>query len=234
MLNNILSYVPGIHREGYIFIVVFAIVSILLSFIANFLGLVGLVATLWCFYFFRDPIRVTPQSKGKDYVISPADGVVTKIHTTTPPEELHMGDIKVKKISIFLDVFNVHVNRIPINGTIKTLEYRPGKFINASLDKSSEDNERQSICITTNDGTEFAVVQIAGLIARRIVCDLKEGDKVEVGKRFGIIRFGSRVDIYLPESVGCLVVEGQTMIGGETVIADLSTTKQKDTQGISN
>ena len=184
------------------------------------LGLVGVVLTLWCIYFFRDPDRVTPDRDG--LVISPADGVVQLIDQAAPPEELEMGDAKRWRVCVFMNVFNVHVNRIPISGTLTKLSYRPGKFLNASLDKASEFNERQSLALTLPDGRDIAFVQIAGLVARRILCDVREGQSVETGERFGMIRFGSRVDVYLPDGVEPMVSVGQTSIGGETVIADSS------------
>jgi len=184
------------------------------------LGLVGVVLTLWCIYFFRDPDRVTPDRDG--LVISPADGVVQLIDQAAPPEELEMGDAKRWRVCVFMNVFNVHVNRVPISGTLAKLSYRPGKFLNASLDKASEFNERQSLALTLPDGRDIAFVQIAGLVARRILCDVREGQSVETGERFGMIRFGSRVDVYLPDGVEPMVSVGQTSIGGETVIADSS------------
>ena len=209
-----------IHRAGWPFIAIFAVVATLMNILSQGLGLVGVVLTLWCIYFFRDPDRVTPDRDG--LVISPADGVVQLIDQAAPPEELEMGDAKRWRVCVFMNVFNVHVNRIPISGTLAKLSYRPGKFLNASLDKASEFNERQSLALTLPDGRDIAFVQIAGLVARRILCDVREGQSVETGERFGMIRFGSRVDVYLPDGVEPMVSVGQTSIGGETVIADSS------------
>jgi phosphatidylserine decarboxylase len=178
------------------------------------------VFTAWCTYFFRDPPRVTPTRSG--LVVSPADGVVQMIQPAVPPEELGLGRQPLTRISVFMNVFDVHVNRTPVSGTVANLAYRPGKFFNASLDKASEFNERQAIRLRLEDGRDLAVVQIAGLVARRIRCDLKQGQAVRTGERFGLIRFGSRLDVYLPEGVSPLVAVGQTTIAGETVIADLA------------
>jgi len=177
----------------------------------------GVVFTAFCFYFFRDPERVPPGRVGA--VVAPADGRVVSIAATVPPPELGLGPIPRWRVGIFLSVLDVHVNRVPIDGTVTRIAYRHGLFVNASLDKASDQNERNAIAIKLADGQDIAVVQIAGLIARRIVCDVREGDTVRTGARFGIIRFGSRTDLYLPEGVRPLVAEGQTMIGGETVIA---------------
>ncbi|MBI3453114.1 MAG: phosphatidylserine decarboxylase, partial [Rhodospirillales bacterium] len=182
-------------------------------------GWAGVVVSAWVAYFFRDPARVTPVRPG--LVISPADGRVQMIVRALPPAELGMGDRPLPRISIFLNVFDVHVNRVPADGVIAVASYRPGKFLNASLDKASEDNERMSVRMTTDDGRDLAFVQIAGLVARRIVCELSAGQKVKAGARFGLIRFGSRADVYLPEGVVPLVIEGQRAIAGETVLADL-------------
>ncbi|MEE2698552.1 MAG: phosphatidylserine decarboxylase [Pseudomonadota bacterium] len=207
-----------IHRAGWPFIIIFGLTTILLFSIHEHLGLLGIVLTFWCAYFFRDPERVTPTQEG--LVISPADGMVQLIEMAKPPNELEMGIDMRWRISIFMNVFNVHVNRIPISGTIRKLNYRPGKFFNASLDKASELNERQSINLELKDGRDIAFVQIAGLIARRILCDVNEGLNVKTGERFGMIRFGSRVDVYLPKGIKPMVSVGQTSIAGETVIAD--------------
>ncbi len=213
------TIIPNIHKEGYFFIFIFAFISFILGCFATPLGVIGSIMTLWCVYFFRNPDRVTPV--GDDLVISPADGLVQMIVKISPPPELEMGSEPRTRISIFLNVFNVHVNRVPATGVIKRLNYHPGKFFNASLDKASIHNERQSVLMETKDGQEIAFVQIAGLVARRIICDLEENQQVEAGNRFGIIRFGSRMDIYLPDNVAPLVVVGQTAIGGETIIANL-------------
>ena len=190
-----------------------------LNLFSDALGIAGVVLTLWCVYFFRDPERITPVREG--LIISPADGVVKMIDKAPPPKELNMGDKDRWRICVFMNVFNVHVNRIPISGTVTALNYRPGKFLNASLDKASELNERQSLGLTLDGGKDIAFVQIAGLVARRILCDVTEGKEMKTGERFGMIRFGSRVDVYLPDGVKPMVAVGQTAIAGETVIADI-------------
>ncbi len=215
------STIPPINRAGWPFITAFAIATVLLAILWEPLGWIGAVLTLWCAYFFRDPDRVTPTRDG--LVISPADGVVQMIADAVPPPEIGLGETPRTRVSVFMNVFNVHVNRIPMGGKIVKLAYRPGKFLNASLDKASEFNERQTIHLRTEDGKDFIVVQIAGLVARRIKCDITEGQDVTCGSRFGLIRFGSRVDVYLPDGVTPLVIEGQTTIAGETVLADMST-----------
>jgi phosphatidylserine decarboxylase len=179
----------------------------------------GVLFTGFCFYFFRDPDRVPPDRRG--LALAPADGKVVSVAPAVPPAELGLGPEPRWRVAIFLSVVDVHVNRIPADGTVSRIAYRHGAFVNASLDKASEGNERNAIALSLPDGRDMAVVQIAGLIARRILCDLREGDAVTAGDRFGIIRFGSRTDLYLPHGVVPLVREGQTMIGGETVIADL-------------
>jgi phosphatidylserine decarboxylase len=218
MLKSVL--VP-IHPAGWPFIGIFAVGAVALGWWAEPAGYLGAVLTAWCAYFFRNPDRTTPTRAG--LVISPADGVVQSIVEAVPPAELEMGDAPLTRVAVFMNVFNVHVNRVPIDGTISKLSYRPGKFLNASLDKASVDNERQSLKVTIADGREIAFVQIAGLVARRILCWVKERDKVQAGERFGLIRFGSRVDIYLPKGVNPLVCIGQTSVAGETVLADLGT-----------
>jgi len=210
-----------IHREGWPFIAAFVIGAAILGWIWAPLYIPGVLLAAWCVYFFRNPDRVTPTRSG--LVISPADGVVQTIGPAAPPEELDMGAEPLTRISVFMNVFNVHVNRIPTDGTIDKLSYRPGKFVNASLDKASVDNERQAVRMKTADGRTVAFVQIAGLVARRILCTLTIGQDVRAGERFGMIRFGSRVDVYLPEGVAALVCVGQTCIAGETVLADLAT-----------
>ena len=225
LLETIKSVIVPIHQAGWMFIALFAGVSLVLSFIWSFLGWIGLVATLWCVYFFRDPHRITPLREG--LIVSPADGIVQKICTCTPPAELELGNGERIRISIFLNVFNVHVNRIPIEGSVTKLHYHAGKFLNAALDKASEENERQSVRLTTPDGMNIGVVQIAGLVARRILCDLKDNQSVKTGERFGIIRFGSRVDVYLPLNITPLVIVGQIAVGGETVIADIKNTEMQ-------
>ena len=208
-----------IHPAGWPFIALFAAGTVALNLFSDALGIVGVVLTLWCVYFFRDPERITPVREG--LIISPADGVVKMIDKAPPPKELNMGDKDRWRICVFMNVFNVHVNRIPISGTVTALNYRPGKFLNASLDKASELNERQSLGLTLDGGKDIAFVQIAGLVARRILCDVTEGKEMKTGERFGMIRFGSRVDVYLPDGVKPMVAVGQTAIAGETVIADI-------------
>jgi phosphatidylserine decarboxylase len=210
-----------IHPEGWRFIGIFASLAFALFFVSQPLGWLATVLTGWCAYFFRNPKRMTPTQEG--LIISPGDGIVCAIKNSIPPPEFGMGKAPRRRISIFLNVFDVHVNRLPIGGKIIKSIYQPGQFFNAALDKASDYNERQSLVIELADQTKVAVVQIAGLIARRIVCNVKEGDVMKTGAVFGLIRFGSRVDIYLPESVYPLIIEGQRMIGGETVIADLGT-----------
>lgn len=208
-----------IHPEGWRFIPLFGVAALLLFWLWTPLGWLGVVLTLWCAYFFRNPERVTPTGEG--LVISPADGVVQMIVPAPPPAELEMGDAPLTRVSVFMNVFNVHVNRIPVAGKVIKRAYAPGQFLNASLDKASAFNERMSVRLGLNDGRELAFVQIAGLVARRIRCDLLDGQVVRTGERFGLIRFGSRVDIYLPDGVTPQVVAGQIMVAGETVIADL-------------
>lgn len=208
-----------IHRAGWPFIAVFAVATLILGLIWAPLFFVGGVLTVWCIFFFRDPDRITPSRPG--LVVSPADGVVQMVTDAVPPPELEMGPEPLTRISVFMNVFNCHVNRSPVDGTVVKLAYRPGKFVNASLDKASEDNERQSMRIRIPDGREFACVQIAGLVARRILCDLTLEQAVRAGERIGMIRFGSRVDIYLPEGVAPMAIPGQTAVAGETVLADL-------------
>ncbi len=211
-------FVP-INPAGFPFIAIFAVCAALLWWVATWLGLVGCVLTLWCVYFFRDPVRVTPTREG--LIISPADGVVQLVDRAVPPAELDMGDEERERVCVFMNVFNVHVNRVPIDGIIRRISYRPGRFLNASLDKASEHNERESYRLELDSGADIAFVQIAGLVARRIICQVQEGQPVEAGQRFGLIRFGSRVDIYLPKGVRPLVVVGQSAVAGETVIADM-------------
>lgn len=212
-----------IHREGWPFIALFAVASGLLGLLWAPLGWLGLVLTAWCVYFFRNPDRVTPTREG--LVISPADGVVCLLGHAVPPAELGMGSEPRMRVSVFMSVFDVHVNRTPIDGRVTKIAYKPGKFLNASLDKASEDNERMAVRMSTADGADIAFVQIAGLVARRIKCDLAEGQEVKAGERFGLIRFGSRVDVYLPDGVEPTVACGQRCIAGETVLADLRSTE---------
>ncbi len=211
---------PNIHNEGWKFVGIFAAITALLAMIWQPLGWIGLVLTVWCFYFFRDPERVTPDKP--DLVVSPADGTVQMITKVKAPEELGLGDAKFTRVSVFMSVFNVHVNRAPAEGKIIKSVYVPGKFLNATLDKASKDNERQILAMKTKSGKTLCFVQIAGLVARRILCEATEGMEYKAGERFGLIRFGSRLDVYLPEGVEPQVCLGQTMVAGETVIADLS------------
>lgn len=206
-----------IHPEGWRFVGIFALISLFIAYFSQFGGWIGMILTVWCFYFFRNPKRVTPVRDG--LLISPADGKVVIVKDIVPPAELDMGTEPLKRISIFLNVFDVHINRIPIDGTVKRVIYHAGRFFNAALDKASEYNERNTIVLDTAYG-DIAFVQIAGLIARRIRCDVKEGDSVNVGSQYGLIRFGSRMDIFLPKGMNPLVCVGQRMIAGETLLAD--------------
>ncbi len=208
------------HRAGLPFVAAGVVVTFLAAFMWAPLSALFALITAWMIYFFRDPDRVVPTRRG--LVVSPADGMVQLIVPAVPPPELEMGDRPLTRISIFLNVFNVHVNRVPVGGRIERARYRPGLFLNAALDKASDDNERMSIRVRTEEGGEIAFVQIAGLVARRILCDIKDGDTVMTGQRYGLIRFGSRCDVYLPDGVAPLVCVGQSTVGGETVIADLS------------
>jgi phosphatidylserine decarboxylase len=218
VLASIRAQLAPIHREGLPFVGVFAVASLILFWLWSPLGWLAAIGTLWCAYFFRDPERVTPVRDG--IVVAPADGRVSRVVNAVPAQELELGERPLPRVSIFMSVFDCHVNRSPVTGKIERIVYRPGAFVNADLDKASEDNERNSFLIATDRG-RIGMVQIAGLIARRIVCFVRQGASVGVGERIGLIRFGSRVDIYLPEGVRPLVAEGQTAIAGETVIADL-------------
>lgn len=217
------TFLKPMHPEGIRFVGAFALASAVLFLIWAPLGWIGVGLTVWCYYFFRDPKRVTPTRPG--LVISPADGVVSLIEPAVPPAELGLGPEPLTRVSVFMNVFNCHVNRAPVPGTVTKVAYRPGKFLNASLDKASEDNERMSLAMQMEDGRHVAFVQIAGLVARRIVCFVTEGTRLGAGERFGLIRFGSRVDVYLPQSVNPLVAVGQGTIAGETVLADLTATE---------
>ena len=219
------TVIKPIHKEGFKFIPIFAVVAVILFFVWQPLGWLGVGLTIWCYYFFRDPDRQTPVREG--LLVSPADGVISLIEPAVPPAELEMGDQPLTRVSVFMNVFNCHVNRAPIAGRVAKISYRPGKFLNASLDKASVDNERNSMALEMEDGRKIAVVQIAGLVARRILCEVEEGQALETGERFGMIRFGSRVDVYLPDGVQPLVALGQTMISAETVIADLRSTEPR-------
>jgi len=229
-------FLAPLHPDGWKFVGIFALATAVLFLLIPPLGWIGLVLTIWCAYFFRDPWRVTPLRAG--LMVSPADGRVLSVASAVPPVELAMGVEPMMRIGIFLNVFDVHVNRIPVGGRVAKLSYRKGKFVNASLDKASEDNERMAIRIAPEGGPadgsgDVAVVQIAGLIARRIVCDLREREDVIAGQRFGIIRFGSRTDVYLPAGWVPLVIAGQRVIGGETVIAD-RTAQEPPRQGFAH
>ena len=219
IINSVRSQLAPIHPQGYPFIGGFALASLILFFIWTPLGWIGTLATAWCAYFFRDPVRVTPSREG--LVVSPADGRVSRVVNAVPPPELGLSERPLPRISIFMSVFDCHVNRSPMSGRIERMVYRAGKFINADLDKASEDNERNALIIATTR-VRIGVVQIAGLVARRIVSFVREGQTVAAGDRIGMIRFGSRLDVYLPEGGRALVAEGQTAIAGETVLADLT------------
>jgi phosphatidylserine decarboxylase len=212
-----------IHKEGYPFILIGIVLTVVLGYFAQFFFWVFLILTLWVCYFFRDPERITPVGEG--LVVSPADGRVNLIATVLPPPELDLPQVPMTRVSVFMNVFDCHVNRVPVTGLIGQIHYTPGLFLNAELDKASEDNERNGLVIETQHRGEtlrIGVVQIAGLIARRIVDFIRAGDTLNVGERFGLIRFGSRVDVYLPEGTRILVGLGQKAVAGETVLADLN------------
>src|ERR1700716_3918474 len=215
--NSIRAQIPPIHPEGYPFIGGFALASLILFWIWTPLGWIGTLLTVWCALFFRDPARVTPVRDG--LVVAPADGRISMVTEGIRPADPGPGARPLPRISIFMSVFNCHVNRSPVTGRIDRIAYRPGPFINAELDKASEDNERNSLVISTPDG-RIGVIQIAGLVARRIVSFVREGQSIGAGERFGLIRFGSRLDVYLPEGTKSLVSEGQTAVAGETILAD--------------
>ena len=216
--DSIRSQIVPVTPEGFPFIGAFAFISLVLFWLWSPLGWLGTLATIWCAYFFRDPPRVTPVRDG--LVVAPADGRVSQVTSAAPPSDLGLGSKPLPRISIFMSVFDCHVNRSPVAGKIEKIVYRPGKFFSADLDKASADNERNSMVIATA-GARIAVVQIAGLVARRIVCFVRTGDSINTGQRLGMIRFGSRVDVYLPGGTPPLVAVGQTSIAGETVLADL-------------
>jgi phosphatidylserine decarboxylase len=218
LVTDLRNAFPPPHPAGRPFLIGCLVVIAVGVFLGFWLTLVGICLGLFCLFFFRDPTRVPPQRPGM--ILAPADGRVMSIALGVPPAELGLGPAVRCRISIFLSVLNVHVNRVPAAGVVTRIAYRHGAFLNASLDKASDANERNAIALRLPDGRELAVVQIAGLIARRILCSLREGDAVHAGDRLGIIRFGSRTDLYLPEGVEPLVLEGQTMIGGETVVAE--------------
>jgi len=209
------------HPEGRKFVALFGVLSLLLLLVWEPLFWAGLVVTVWCYYFFRDPVRSVPQTEG--LILSPADGVVSLITQAAPPADMDLGDAPRWRVSVFMNVFNCHVNRMPAGGTIRKIVYHKGKFVNASLDKASEHNERNSLSVDLDgDGGDIGIVQIAGLVARRIVCFSETDDRLDAGERFGLIRFGSRLDIYLPDGVQPAVALGQTAVAGETILADLN------------
>lgn len=218
IIDSIKSVFVPIHREGYPFIAIFAVVTLLLMWAWAPLGLIAFVLTVWCVYFFRDPDRTTPVREG--LVISPADGLVVSLRPAPPPPELEMGTDPRIRIAIFMNVFDCHVNRSPCEGTITKKVYSPGLFLNATLDKASDDNERMALRMSTVTGKDVAFVQIAGLVARRIVCKVTPGEMLKTGERIGIIRFGSRVDVYLDAGMSPMVVVGQKAVAGETILAD--------------
>lgn len=213
------TFVKPMHPEGRKFVAIAAAITLVLFALWEPLGWIGTGLTVWVYYFFRDPERVTPDRAG--VMVSPADGVVSLLEPATPPTELGLGEAPMTRISVFMSVFNCHVNRIPAAGRITAVAYHEGKFLNASLDKASTDNERNGIAVELPGGRKYGVVQIAGLVARRILCWSVVDEAMERGQRFGLIRFGSRLDIYLPEGAEPLVEIGQTMVAGETVIATL-------------
>ncbi len=219
MLDSIKSVLVPVHRDGHKFIAMFAGATLVLFWISDPLGWIGVILTLWCAYFFRDPERVTPVRDG--LIISPADGRISAIEDVMPPAELDLPAESCVRISVFMNVFDVHVNRAPAPGTVLKMAYVPGKFINAELDKASEDNERLALTLDVAKNRRLGVVQIAGLVARRIVPFVKEGDTLGTGERFGLIRFGSRVDVYLPPGHNAQAAIGQRAVAGETVLADL-------------
>ena len=218
----------NVRPEGHLFIGIFVVVAIVFFTVAQWLGFIGIILVGWCIYFFRDPDRVTPIEDG--LIISPADGVIQMVGDAAPPPELDMGEVPMRRVSIFMNVFDCHVNRIPIDGEIIKNSYRPGKFLNASLDKASEDNERRSLVIRTEKGVKVVFVQIAGLVARRIVCWVDEGQSLRAGERYGMIRFGSRIDVYLPKGTRLTAIPGQRAVAGETPIAQLDNSEE-DQQG---
>lgn len=218
-VSMLATFVKPMHPEGRRFVAIAAAIAVALFFVWDPLGWIGVGLTVWVYYFFRDPERVVPD--GDNIMVSPADGLVSLLEPAVPPAELGLGEEEMMRVSIFMSVFNCHVNRVPTSGVIEKVAYRPGKFLNASLDKASSDNERNGITVRLADGRRYGVVQIAGLVARRILCWSKEGDAMERAERFGLIRFGSRLDVYMPAGASVRVAIGQTMIAGETVIAEL-------------
>ena len=207
---------PKLHKEGYRFLAIAAVIAFILLLISNFLGIISFILTIWIYYFFRDPERFPINDE--NYLLSPADGVVSQITEVNGPTELGLEKRKFMRVSIFMNVFNCHVNRVPYSGKVSQIFYKPGKYINASLDKASDDNERNYIKMINSDGNELVLVQIAGIIAWRIVCEIRENDEIKQGDKFGIIRFGSRVDLYF-ENYQLMICKNQNTIGGETIIA---------------
>ncbi|GDX37368.1 phosphatidylserine decarboxylase proenzyme [Candidatus Pelagibacterales bacterium] len=210
---------PPLHREGYRMLAIAVIITMLLILINKILGVIGFVLTVWVYYFFRDPERYPINDDS--FLVSPADGVISLIVNVRGPKELNMENKEFQRVSVFMNVFNCHVNRVPVTGKIDEIFYKPGKFIDASLDKASEDNERNLIKYSNNSGKTFAIVQIAGLVARRIVCEVKEGQNLNQGDRIGIIRFGSRVDLYFDNDYKLLAKQGQTVVAGESLLAKI-------------
>ena len=210
---------PPLHREGYRMLAIAVIITMLLILINKILGVIGFVLTVWVYYFFRDPERYPINDDA--FLVSPADGVVSLIVNVRGPKELNMENKEFQRVSVFMNVFNCHVNRVPVTGKIDEIFYKPGKFIDASLDKASEDNERNLIKYSNGSGKTFAIVQIAGLIARRIICEVKQGQNLNQGDRIGIIRFGSRVDLYFDNDYKLLAKHGQTVVAGESLLAKI-------------
>lgn len=211
--------IPPMHPAGRPFVLGFAAATLLLRRLWRPAGVLGGVATAWCAWFFREPKRTAPSRS--DVAVAPADGTISEITHALPPAELELGQRLMTRISVFLTIFDVHAQRLPLSGEVRKLQYRPGAFLSADLDKASDDNERNSMLVRADDGTEVVTVQIAGLVARRIVCSIEEGDKGAVGDTYGLIRFGSRVDLYVPTNSRVLVEEGQRTVGGETAVAEL-------------
>ncbi|MFG1185503.1 phosphatidylserine decarboxylase [Xanthobacter aminoxidans] len=226
IIASIRKTLVPIHREGYPFIAIAVVIALVLFIFSTFFGMIGFGLAIWTALFFRDPERVTPVREG--LVIAPADGRVSQVGLARPPRELDLSDDPLLRVSIFMNVFNVHVNRAPVTGRIERIAYKPGLFLNADLDKASEDNERNGLIIST-PYCRVGCVQIAGLVARRIVSFVREGESIGSGERFGLIRFGSRVDVYLPVGSRVLVSEGQLTVAGETVLCDLSQPQQRET-----
>ena len=223
IVHSLRRSVAPIHPEGYPFVAGFVVAALVLWWLWSPLGWIGSIATVWCAYFFRDPARVTPLRA--DLIVAPADGAISFAGFAAPPPELGLGMAPLQRVSIFMSVFDCHVNRAPVEGRVERIVYHPGLFLNAELDKASEDNERNSMVIGAPSG-RFGVVQIAGLIARRIVCFTQEGARVSAGERIGLIRFGSRVDVYLPPNAQIVVGLDSRAIAGETVIAEVSAAQQ--------